>query len=422
MKVLQLYYKFPFPIYDGGAYSVYSATESILTAGIEVKILAMRMLKEPGDVHKLPSDFKENTDFEFVEVDNRLSIKGALASLLKGTSYFAIRFESEDFRRKLTEILLNESFDVIQLEHLYLCSYIGLIRQFSDARIVLRAQNIEHLVWKQYYKRLRNPLLKLYFYIEARKLRKYENAMLKLPDGIIALTDNDVEYFRRYSSQKAVVSIPIGILSQRSAKYSNATDSTPGNLIYHLGSMDWRPNVEGMKWFIRKVLPILIKGNSEIKIYIAGKKMGSWFFRRESKNLIVQGTVSDAGEYIADKSIMIVPLLSGSGIRVKILEGLKEGKVVVSTSIGAMGIECKEPKSECCCEYGSESILIADNADDFAKKILRVYNSPDLCQHISDNARNLAHERFDIKEVGMKMADYYHKLILKTKEQECQSF
>lgn len=422
MKILQLYYKFPFPVYDGGAYSIYSATESLLAAGIEVKILAMRMLKEPGDVDKLPLGFKENTDFEFVEVDNRFSIKGALASLLKGTSYFTIRFESEDFKSKLTEILLKESFDVIQLEHLYLCSYIGLIRSFSDARIILRAQNIEHLIWKQYFKRLRNPVLKLYFYIEAGKLRKLENAMLKLPDGIIALTDNDAEYFRRYASQSAVVSIPIGVLNHKSANHSIANDSTRNNLIYHLGSMDWRPNVEGMKWFIRKVLPIIIKENPEIKIYIAGKKMSSWFFQRESKNLIVQGTVSDAGEYIADKSIMIVPLLSGSGIRVKILEGLKEGKVVISTSIGAMGIECNEPKSEHCGENRSESFLIADNADDFAQKILMVYNSPDLCQHISDNARNLAHEKFDIKEAGIKMANYYHKLIQKTKEQECQSY
>jgi polysaccharide biosynthesis protein PslH len=401
MKVLQLYYKMPFPMHDGGACSVYSASLSILSQDIDLRILAMNTLKTPGNADLIPGDFVRKTGLESVNVDNRIKPIRAAKSIFGTGSYFAGRFWSAAFRDRLIEILKKERFDIIQMEHLYLCQYLADIRKVSGTKVVLRAQNIENRIWHDYTRRMQNPFLRGYLEMESRKLEQFELQMAAKVDGIIALTATDAEYFRSTAGGKAVDSIPVGVDLSRLAGIDMDKQYLDFPVIYHLGSMDWRPNIQGLDWFVENVLPVVARNMPGIRICIAGRNMPGRFLRNRARNLVVEGVVDDALKYQEDKAILVVPLLSGSGIRVKILEAMALGKTVISTSVGAAGIHAVH----------NESILVADNPEEFAAQICRCAASEPLCRKIGRNAREAATKHYGTAETGMQMKRFYQKLL-----------
>lgn len=401
MKVLQVYYKMPFPMYDGGACSVYAASSSLLSRKIDLRILAMNPLKAPGEIRLIPADFVSKTRFESVVVDNRIDPFRAFIRLFGHTSYLAGRFRSDSFLEKLMEILRQEDFDIIQLEHLYLCCYLSDIRKISKAKVVLRAQNVENKVWLDYLRRSKNPLIRGYLRLEARRLEKFEGEMAQQVDGIMAISQADADYFRKTAGGKETAAIAFGM--DLTSLNTAGTDKKFRNfpVVYHLGSMDWRPNIQGLKWFVRKVLPLVVREMPDICIHLAGRNMPGWFFNRSNRNLIVEGVVDDAARYREDKSIMIVPLLSGSGIRIKILEGMALGETVVSTTVGAAGIHA----------VNNKDILIADTPEAFAGCICRAARSPSLCREIGSMAQKTILNNYDIRNIGLEMEQFYKSLL-----------
>lgn len=404
MKILQLYYKLPFPQNDGGAYSIYHSTLSLLSQGAEVRILAMEQQKSAGDVLLIPDDFKAKTNFESAPVDNRIKPFNALKNLFGHTSYFVERFYSEDFRNMLIRILKTEQFEIIHLEHLYLCLYLRDIRKYSNAKVVLRTQNVEFLLWEIFLKKVKNPFIHKFLSIATSRLRIFENQMIETVDGVMTLSDNDRDSFKQLTIPKKIISVPLGIDFSRFREINSEKQYENPTVHYHLGSMDWQPNIQGMKWFVNKVMPEVVENHPGVKICIAGKNMPSWFFNKQNKNLQVEGIVADAVKYQEDKPILIVPLLTGSGIRVKILEAMAMGKTIISTSIGAQGIPLEN----------DVNILLADTPDEFVAQITRCLNSEDLTRKIGTNARLFAIERFDLVKIGSEMVEFY-ELLLKEK-------
>ncbi len=405
MKVLQLYHKMPFPMHDGGACSIYSSSLSILSQGINLKILAMDTMKAPGDIDLMPVNFLKKTRLESVTVDNRVNLFHAFWTIFSHVSYFAKRFYSTSFKHRLVEILKQEDFDIIQLEHLYLCHYLVDIRRLSKAKVILRAQNVEYRVWKEYSRKLKHRLLQKYLGLEVLKLERFERHMASQVDGIMALTKQDEDFFMEANSKAYASTIPMGIDFSCLAKTDNTYQYMDFPIVYHLGSMDWRPNSQGLKWFIEKVFPLVLVTMPNIRICIAGRNMPGWFIKRNSRNLIVESVVEDATTYQKDKAIMIVPLLSGSGIRVKILQGMALGKTIISTSVGAQGISA----------INNESIIIADSPEEFAKQICRCAVSESLCRKIGENARKAAMLNYEVDSIGIQMNQFYQIVLSEMK-------
>ena len=402
LKILQLAYKMPFSLKDGGAYSVYTSAKSLLTqSDCELKILAMNTRKDWFPEDDIPKGFASKTNFEWVEVDTRLRPLRMIRNFFSNRSDFTERFYCEEYKTKVIETLLNESFDVIQLEHVYLCSYLDDIRKVFDGQIVLRAQNVEYKLWETYRSESKNIFLKFYLKSAVRKLRLFEENAIANVDGVISLTIQDRIIFESISRLRPCEVIPIGFDDRTLDDYSSQKQFEGEPIVYHLGSMDWRPNIQGVNWFLREVLPILIAKCPEIKVKLAGKKMPKEFYKVQSENVVVDGEVDCAVSYVEDKSILIVPLLSGSGIRVKIIEAMAMGKSIVSTSLGAQGINYTDGKN----------ILIADSPESFASAIIKSYDSLKLRKELSKNAKEFAINEFDLVQLGKRKMNFYHKLI-----------
>jgi glycosyltransferase involved in cell wall biosynthesis len=275
--------------------------------------------------------------------------------------------------------------------------YIETIRSYSDAYVVLRTHNIEHLIWQRLASNAKNILRKWYLNLLAERLQHYEMWALNRVDAIVALTKEDHESMLKLGADIPINISPIGI----DIKDYNVVENSGEPVIFHLGAMDWIPNQEGIKWFLENVWPTIKLEYPTVKLKFAGKKMPEEFFKYSDNQCEVNDFVPDGMKYMQDGSIMVVPLFSGSGMRVKIIEGLALGKAIITTTIGLEGIPAENQKE----------VLVADNAEQFINCIRDLLNHPNRIKELGTNARILAETHFDNPGIGKRLLNFYSELI-----------
>jgi len=403
MKILLLCHKIPYPLHDGGAYSIFHTAMGLNLRGADVKVLAINTPKNKNDAFNIPADFRDRTRLETSGVDTRLKPFKAFINLFTSRSYFVERFFSQDYNNDLIRIIKSEAFDIVQLEHVYMCLYLDTIRKYSNSKVILRPQNVENKVWKSVLKNKIHPIKKIYLSIAITRLLKFEIQMANKVDGIIAISQDDNATFQLYAPNTPIVTVPIGFDFRKISDDNYYRQFTQFPVFYHLGSMDWLPNVQGIKWFIEDVMPYIRNTYPEFVFRIAGKKMPEWFYQHQNSHLIVDGEVKESINYHKDKSVMVVPLLSGGGLRAKIIEAMALGKAVISTTVGAEGIPYTD----------QENILIANTREEFAIQINKCKSSREFCQRIGRNAHLLALKHYDFNNTAESMIRFYHTVPVK---------
>lgn len=397
MKVLLLCNKSPYPPKEGGPIAMNAIIEGLIKEGHQVKVFTIDSWKYPVEIKKIPEEYLRKTGFETVYIDLKIKVFQAFINLFTGRSYHVERFISKDYKKKLINILRNEKFDIIQLETLYISPYIEIIREYSDAKIVLRAHNIEHIIWKKISDSCRNPLKKLYLRHLTNTLKYYEMSVMNKYDGIATISSIDSDFFRNSGCKIPVTTIAFGIDLSNLADVSGESEF-PG--FFHIGSMNWIPNQDGIKWFLDKVWGKIHSHHPELKLYLAGRNMPGWLLNSRYPNVEIVGEVDNAHEFINSKSIMIVPLFSGSGIRIKIIEGMALGKTIISTKIGADGIMYTE----------DENILIANSTDEFLSAIEKCLKNKSYCDGIGRNAQDLIQNQHNNSKITQNLISFYQKL------------
>ena len=396
MNILLLCNKSPYPPSEGGPMAMNSVIMGLLEAGHTVKVMAFNSNKYHVDADSIPEDYRQKTRIEFIDINLKLKLKEAFKNLFSDESYHVKRFISEEFKERLIQVLKNEQFDVVQLEMIYMTPYIETIREHSKATIVLRAHNVEHKIWERMAKKTVFFAKRWYINHLVRTLRKYEMGILDKVDGIAAITLTDAAYFRRVTATP-VIDLPFGVDIDKFQPVFEVGD-TPS--FYHIGSMNWMPNEEGIKWFLKNVWDDVTKRIPEATLYLAGRNMPRWLRRTKKKNVVIVGEVPDAHAFVNEHNVAIVPLFSGSGMRIKIIESMALGKTVITTLVGAEGIQYSE----------FEDIIIADNEPKMVENICRLYQHPEEAEAIGLNARRLIEEVYDNKKIIKRLEIFYNEL------------
>ena len=373
-----------------------SIITGLLEAGHNVKVMAFNSDKYHVDINSIPQDYRKKTKIEFIDINLKLDIKEAFKNLFSDDSYHVQRFISEPFRERLVKVLKRDRFDIVQLEMIYMAPYIETIRKHSKAVIVLRAHNVEHKIWDRMAKETFFFAKRWYINHLVRTLRRYEMSILDKVDGIAAITLTDASYFRRVTATP-VIDLPFGVDVESFHPVFEVGD-TP--TFYHIGSMNWMPNEEGIRWFLKNVWDKVLEREPEAKLYLAGRNMPKWLQKKQKKNVFVVGEVPDAHEFVNEHNIAIVPLLSGSGMRIKIIESMALGKTVITTLVGAEGIQYSE----------FDDIIIADNVPKMVENICRLYRHPEEAEAIGLNARRLIEEVYDNKKIINRLEIFYNEL------------
>lgn len=374
-----------------------SLIEGLIADGHKVKVLAANTNKYHINPEDIPADYRKKTGIELAYIDLSIKLIPAFLNLFSTKSYHVERFRSKVFKKKLTEILKTHSFDIIQIELPFMSPYLETIREHSNAKVILRAHNIEHLIWKRLTATEPNIVKKLYLQHLTKTLEMYEHNILSHYDGIVPITEKDAEYFKKVTDVP-VRAVSFGIDSKPVTEESVVETE---QAVFHIGAMNWMPNEEGIKWFLDSVWPLILKEGDGIKLYLAGREMPSWLTELTVKNVIVVGEVADARDFVLSKAISIAPLLSGSGIRIKIMESMALGKAVISTTIGAEGINCTHGKN----------ILIADSPEEFAKAVLDLYRNANKCRMMGLEARNLIRDDYDTSKIIQQLVSFYREIL-----------
>ncbi|WP_225872441.1 glycosyltransferase family 4 protein [Pedobacter polaris] len=389
----------PFPPNSGYPIVVYNTIKGLLKLGVDVTLFSINASKHNVDVDDIYDPVFEKINFHSFNIDTEVNIWGAFFNIFSNQSYNVSRFYDEDAEKLLENVLREQEFDIVQFEGLFVVPYLDTIKEHSKAKLIYRAHNIEFDVWEKLAAREQFRPRRKYLEFLSRRLKVYETEQINRFHQVFAISEPDRQNILRLGCQTRLDVFPVAIDFE---KYNVDVTKTSFPTLFHLGAMDWRPNKEGLEWFLDEIWPDIEKLSGELRFYIAGKNMQKQFFDYDSENLIVEGEVFDAVEFMNSKAIMIVPLLSGSGMRVKIIEGMAMQKCIIATTMAAEGINCENGKN----------IMIADTPDEFYRSILQCITQPNKWQDIGKNARKTVERDHEINSNAKRMLAIYEILIL----------
>ena len=396
MKILLLCNKSPYPALEGGPMAMNSIVTGLLEAGHKVKILEVNSKKYNVTANDIPENYKQKTGIELIDVDLRVKPAQAFKNLFSKKSYHVERFISKEFTDRLIEVLKEDTYDVVQLETLFMTPYVETIRKNSKAMIVLRAHNVEHLIWERIAKGTKFFLKRAYIKHLAKTLKNYELTAINQVDGIAAITRKDAAFFRKYCATPTI-DIPFGVYPE---DYTPSFEVNEKPSFYHIGSMNWIPNEEGIRWFIDNCMDAVVAKVPDFTFHLAGRNMPEWLKELNDPHVDVIGEVPDAKAFVTSHNVAIVPLLSGSGIRIKIIESMALGKTVITTMVGAEGILYDE----------DANIIIAENKAKMSEAIRRINENPAMAVEIGKAARKLVEEVYDNRKLTERLLLFYSQI------------
>ncbi|HEY9124271.1 MAG TPA: glycosyltransferase family 4 protein [Bacteroidales bacterium] len=398
MKILILSNKPPYPPKDGGAIAIFNLAKGLADAGHFVHILSMNTSKHQVKPETMP--LFSNIRFSFVNIDTSIQPVKALFNLLfSSIPYNAERFISKYFLSQLKTILQADQYNVVQLEGPYLGYCIPLIRKYSNAKIVIRAHNIECEIWERSALQEKNILKKLYLSILSKRLKLYEKNILQQCDIILPISSRDNEHLKNIGICKPGIVVPVGIDINNNYNHHNSSE----NSILYIGALDWMPNQEGILWFINDVWPIIQKKEKNVILHIAGRNAPEWLVKKLSsvKNLLFYGEIENSHNFIKQHGIMIVPLFSGSGMRVKIIEGMALAKAIVTTPVGCEGIDAENGKH----------LFITDKAETYAEHVLYLLHNNAKAEEMGNAAFEFVGKEYSNQSIISKLTNFYNQTL-----------
>jgi glycosyltransferase involved in cell wall biosynthesis len=311
-----------------------------------------------------------------------------LRRLPRRAPYAVSKFTHPLVRAKLSSWLASGRFDVA------VCDFLSASDNFPDelkTPCVLFQHNVESSLWQRMASRETNPALKLSYAIESSKMTGYERATLHRFHHIIAVSEHDRQQMLKMDPGGQVTVVPTGVDTQ---KFTVAPPSSiePPRIVF-TGSMDWEPNVDAIDFFCGQIWPRILKEFPNAVFQIVGRNPAAKVLRQASDSVQVTGTVASVEEYLQKASVVVVPLRIGGGTRLKIFEAMAMGKALVSTSIGAEGLEVESGRD----------VLLAEDAIAFADAVLLLLREVEIRRRLEKAAVETA-GKYDWSRVAAQFA------------------
>jgi polysaccharide biosynthesis protein PslH len=287
---------------------------------------------------------------------------------------------SEEASSYISFLLKNQSFDVVHIEGYYLLQHVPMKPELP---ILLVEHNIEHLLALQRFMVTATPQEKSYFWSEYIKTLKWERLTWKRATVCVVLTNEDKISMERLDSNIDVRMIPDGsdhlkkieaatTLLSNSFEHSLISDNCPS--ILFVGNFAYEPNVDAAVYFSRKIFPLILKDVPDAKLFLVGNAPPPEICSLTSnKQIEVTGRVASLIPFYKHANVVVCPLRIGGGVKVKVLEALSFGKAIVSTSVGAQGLDLSNYRA----------VAVADDLTDFAENVVRFLVQPEE-RHIQE--------------------------------------
>jgi glycosyltransferase involved in cell wall biosynthesis len=309
--------------------------------------------------------------------------------------YAVTKFTHPEVRRTVGQWLSQKRFDVA------ISDFLSASLNFPDVRpipAVLFQHNFETLLWQRMAKEEMSPVRRLAYRLEAAKMANYERRALGKFDHVIAVSDRDRDEMRAVDPHCPITVVPTGVDIEKYPIVPSASGDPP--ILIFTGSMDWEPNIDAVEYFCKEIWPEVLDVFPEARLQIVGRSPHRRVQSLASACIEVTGTVPSVTSYLRNATVVVVPLRIGGGTRLKIFEAMAMGKALVSTSIGAEGLDVTHGRD----------ILLADDAASFTQAILQLLRDPSRRQGYEQAAAAQA-RRYDWSRIAERFADVLRQTI-----------
>jgi glycosyltransferase involved in cell wall biosynthesis len=390
MRILFVAPTLPIPT-SGGRTRLFNLIKQ-LASRHEVSVISF---VQPSETDRVPMvepycDHVELVPFEGFEPlgkwRNRLRGWGRI--LFSRRPEYACTFPVDKMRVPLRRLLSSQVFDVVVFHHLFV---VELADEIEDVAAILAEDNVESNIAKRAHTQADNSVHWLRDWLIWRKLLAFEQRWVRRFSVCVAVSERDAAILREMSAETPVCIVPNGVDSRSFAPRTNQRDT---ETLLFFGTLSYDPNVEGLIWFCQDVLPIVRASRPDVVLEIVGLNPPPRVTELEDlPGIHVTGFVPDIRPKLWSATMCVVPLLTGGGTRLKILEALAAGCPVISTTVGAEGLEVLDGKH----------LLVADDPEKFARAVVALLESDALRYRLADAGRRVVVEKYDWQEIAPRL-------------------
>ena len=320
------------------------------------------------------------------------------ANLLSPLPYSIAAHRSPEVIREMHRLAREEHIDLFQVDTL---AYADAMADEPDARTLVIAHNMESLIWQRYWETERQPLKRLYIREQWRKYQRFEGRALRDATKVVAVTDEDAALIRDTFGVRDPAVVDNGVDVAYFADTAAARAPEARELLF-LGSLDWRPNLDGIDVLLDRVMPLVLAQEPEARLTIVGRNPSAALARRigELPYARLHADVPDVRPYLTRATALAVPLRIGGGSRLKILEATAAGVPVVSTRVGAEGLRFT----------AGRDLAIADTPEEMAAALVDTIRRPADAAARAKNARAVIESFYDWSRLAARLEDVWYEV------------
>lgn len=394
-RILVLTSRVPWPPREGHQLRSYHLLET-LASRHQVRLLScLRRDDEPDTPSALRAKLAAFEAFPIPAERSRVALAGALArGIATRTPFVVAKYGFAAMRQRIAE--LAGRYDLIHVDMLPLMAAIAGIE--PRVPVVLNAHNVEHALLAARTKVESRVAARLFLRNQVSKLRDFEQAACRRAAAILACSEDDAVHLRRLAPDTPMHVVPNGVDLERNRP--DGTPTKPGQMVF-VGQMGWFPNRDGVEWFLAEILPHIVQARSDAHFVMVGKPGSLTVPDALREHVELTGFVDDVRRPILESSVYVVPLRAGSGTRLKVLEAMALGKAIVTTRIGAEGIELEHERDA----------LFADDSAAFAAAVTWLLGRPDEITRLGTAARHVAEQRYGWRAIADSMLDVYSGML-----------
>jgi len=310
---------------------------------------------------------------------------GLLANLFSPYPYTVTKHFSRTLHAQLLSRIDAENPDLIHVEWTPYARYLSGV---AGRKTIITTHNIEAQIWLRRTQHSRTALEKAFFGLQALKMRAFERRRLALADEVTAVSPADLTWLRNEGISRSSL-VENGVDTDY-FRPNLGTENDRG--ILFLGSLDWYPNQDALQFFVKEIVPSIGARLPNVELTIVGRRPPSELVSQMAALPATSlcSDVADVRPFLERAGAFVVPLRIGGGSRIKILEALAAGKAVISTRVGAEGLEL----------VSGQHLLVADTPREFADRVIEVLTQPELRRKLGANGRRLASERYTWKQMA----------------------
>jgi glycosyltransferase involved in cell wall biosynthesis len=279
--------------------------------------------------------------------------------------------------------------------------YVATLPPHATGRRLLIAHNVDSLIWQRYYETESHTLKRFYIRQQWRKFERFERRVFAEVDRVVAVSPEDAALVRGRFGVETVDVVENGV---DVAYFDNVRGGGKAEVILFLGSLDWRPNLDAVRLLLDEIFPAVRRAEPSARLCLVGRNAPDWLAQRvaHTANAELHANVADVRPYLAESGVLAVPLRIGGGSRLKILEALAAGLPVVSTRIGAEGLELRPDKD----------LIVVEGVKEMAAALVESIRHPERVRIMAQQGREVIRARYDWETLADKLERVWEKCVM----------